>query len=50
MKKLVISSFLTVLSTIALADGIIITKTHTWKSIPIIVNAESTFILLIREA
>ncbi|MCE0722556.1 MULTISPECIES: hypothetical protein [Legionella] len=40
MKKLVISSLLTVLSTVALADSVIVTKTHTWKSVPITVNAE----------
>ncbi|HHF7375740.1 hypothetical protein [Legionella bozemanae] len=40
MKKLLISSLLTVWSMAAMADSAIITKTQTWKSIPITVNAE----------
>ena len=40
MHKLILSLFLTLLSTVSVADSVIVTKTHSWKSIPITVNTE----------
>ncbi|AUH74199.2 hypothetical protein [Legionella sainthelensi] len=40
MKKFIISSMITLLSTTAFAENIINTQTNTWKSIPITVDTE----------
>lgn len=40
MKKIIISSMLTLLSTSALAENVINTQTNSWKSIPITVDTE----------
>lgn len=41
MKRLIIATMLTALSTVAIADTVIITKTQTWKSVPITVDSAS---------
>lgn len=41
MKKIIIGSLLTVLTTSALAENLINTQTKTWKSIPITVDANT---------
>ncbi|WP_454785515.1 hypothetical protein [Legionella sp. WA2024007413] len=40
MKKLLISTCLTALSTVATADSVIVTQTQSWQSVPIVVNTE----------
>jgi hypothetical protein len=40
MKKFIIASMFTILSTTALAENVINTQTKTWKSIPITVDAD----------
>ena len=40
MQKLIIATLLTVSSSLALADSVIITQTKTWKSVPITVDTE----------
>ena len=40
MKKVIIGAFLTVFSTVALAENVINTQTNSWKSIPITVDSE----------